>query len=150
MIGLTQQGDAPFGAEFLSTACLMMRTEQARAIGGMDEEFTHYWCDAELCQRVIDAGLKNYCVPSAKILHFEGQGGSNKTWRKRIRSTFVFHRDAYLAYVKVHKLRASHPRALFAAVLLALRAGCLMSVQFIRPGRAMTSGNAASRAAAGR
>jgi GT2 family glycosyltransferase len=148
MVGLENNGDSPFQAEFLSTACLMMRTEEAKAIGGMDEEFTHYWCDAELCQRVIAFGLKVYCVPKAKILHFEGQGGSNKTWKKRLRSTVVFHRDAYLAYVKVKKLPLWHPMALLAAGLLSVRAGCLISVQFVRPSRAMTSGNASSRAIA--
>ena len=148
MLGRDRHGDEPFECEFLSTACLMMRTEQALEIGGMDEEFTHYWCDAELCMRVIRYGLRVFCVPRSKILHFEGQGGSNKTWRRRLKSTITFHKDAYLAYIKVHQLPRWHPWAILAAFFLSLRVVCLASVQCLLPGRSMTSGGKASRTSA--
>ena len=145
MRGRDRRGDEAFECEFLSTACLMMRTDQAKEIGGFDEEFTHYWCDAELCMRVIRFGLKVFCVPRSKILHFEGQGGSNKTWRRRLKSTTTFHKDAYLAYIKVHQLSRWHPLAILTASLLSLRVLCLASVQFLLPGRSMTSGGKATR-----
>jgi N-acetylglucosaminyl-diphospho-decaprenol L-rhamnosyltransferase len=140
MIGWQRTDQEPFEAEFLSTACLMVRTEIAKAIGGMDEEFVHYWVDAELCHRIRVKGWKLFCVPQAKVLHFEGQGGSNKTWRQRCRSTLLFHRDAYYAYVKIHGLQHGRPGALLAAALLGMRAGALMVLQILRPGRATVSG----------
>jgi hypothetical protein len=74
------------------------------------------------------------------MIHFEGQGGSTKTFRQRFRFTLVFHRDAYLAYVKIHRLAAYDPRRWFAGLALSSRALCLMLVQVLRPGRATSSG----------
>ncbi len=139
LIGLHHPNDEPFQCEFLSTACLMMKTADARSIGGLDEEFRHYWVDAELCRRVLELKRTVVCVPQGKLLHFEGQGGSNKSWRRRINSTLTFHRDAYLAYTKLHGLRGWHPRAWLAATLLAVRAGLLMAMQMVRPGKSTTS-----------
>jgi len=139
LIGLHHPGDEAFACEFLSTACLMMRTADARSFGGLDEEFRHYWVDAELCHRVIEMGRTVACVPRAKLLHFEGQGGSNKSWRRRVNSTLTFHRDAYLAYTKLHRLRGWHPRAWMTAALLAVRAGLLVAMQIVRPGKSTTS-----------
>ncbi len=139
LIGLHQTGDEPFACEFLSTACLMMRTADAMSIGGLDEEFRHYWVDAELCRRVIELGRTVVCVPRGKLLHFEGQGGSNKSWRRRVNSTLTFHRDAYLAYIKLHRLSGWHPRAWMVAALLAARAALLVATQIVRPGKSTTS-----------
>ena len=106
----------------------------------MDEDFQLYWVDAELCTRVRAAGFKVYCVPRAKLVHFEGQGGSTRTFRQRVRTTLAFHRDAYLAYVKIHSLARMHPLRLFAGLALSARAACLLLVQVLRPGRATSSG----------
>jgi len=140
MLGRHQTGTDPFEVEILSSACMVVRTALANQLGGMDEAFTLYWVDAELCSRVRRLGYKVYCVPRARLTHFEGQGGSTKTWRQRFRATIAFHRDAYFAYVKVHRLLSWNARALMAAALLSGRAAMVMLLLVIRPWRATTSG----------
>ncbi|MCP4766458.1 MAG: glycosyltransferase family 2 protein [Gammaproteobacteria bacterium] len=140
MVGRHQQNDEPFEVEILSSACLVVRTELANELGGMDESFGLYWVDAEMCARVRAKGHKVFCVPKAKIIHHEGNGGSTKTFKQRCKSTISFHRDAYLAYTKVHGWSAYHPLRLFAAAALSARATCLLILQFLRPTRATSSG----------
>lgn len=135
-----QHGDSePFEVRILSSAALMMRTADARELGGMDEDFSLYWVDAELCTRVRRRGGSVFCVPRARIVHFEGKGGSTKTFRMRLRSTLVFHSDAYKAYKKIHRLRAYDPRALFAATALTSRALGLGILQCLLPARSLSS-----------
>jgi N-acetylglucosaminyl-diphospho-decaprenol L-rhamnosyltransferase len=140
MLGRQQEGEDAFEVEILSSACLVVRTPLANELDGMDEDFDLYWVDAEMCGRIRDRGYKVYCAPRAKLIHYEGQGGSTKTFRQRVRATVSFHRDAYLAYTKVHKLSAFHIRSLFTALALSLRAAILMIAQLLRPGRATSSG----------
>jgi hypothetical protein len=135
-------GDDPFEVEILSAACLVVRTELAKRLHGMDEEFRHYWVCAEMCSRIRNSGSSVVCVPRAKLVHYEGKGGGTKTFRQRCRMTIAFNHDAYLAYIKVHRLAPLHPRRLFAALALSTRALCLMVLQVLRPNRATSSGGA--------
>ncbi len=121
LMGRQRADDGPFEVEILSSACLVVRTDLARELGGMDEDFRLYWVDAELCSRVRDRGFQIYCIPASKIVHFEGQGGSTRTFRQRCRSTIGFHRDAYLAYTKSRHLGWRHPQRLLAGTGIALR-----------------------------
>jgi GT2 family glycosyltransferase len=140
MVGRHHRGDSPFEVEILSAACLVVRTDLATRLGGMDEDFQLYWVCAEMCSRIRAAGRGVVCVPRAKLIHHEGKGGSTKTFRQRSRMTIAFNRDAYLAYIKVHALPPLHPRRVFAALALSVRAAALMAGQLIRPGRATSSG----------
>ena len=140
MVGRHHEGDEPFEVDILSAACLVVRTDLAKRLEGMDEDFQLYWVCAEMCHRVLTAGYTVVCVPRAKVVHYEGKGGSTRTFRQRSRMTIAFNRDAYLAYVKVHALPPLHPRRLFAALALSMRATCLMAWQLARPGRATSSG----------
>jgi len=140
MLGRQTSTERPFEVEILSSACMVVRTELACELHGMDEDFQLYWVDAEMCSRIARRGFGVWCIPSAKIVHYEGQGGSTKTFRQRLRSTVAFHRDAYHAYTKVYKLSTWHPRALAAAVLLETRCAVLMTLQLLRPSRATSSG----------
>ncbi len=140
MVGRHREDDEPFEVEILSSACIAFRREVAVELGGMDEDFDLYWVDAEMCGRVRRRGLSVYCVPRARIVHHEGSGGSTATFRQRLRRTIGFHRDAYLAYRKVHQLHAFDPRRWFAATALTGRASILALLQLLRPGRATSSG----------
>jgi perosamine synthetase len=140
MLGWQKQGDEPFEVEILSSAALLLPTDDALALGGMDEAFELYWVDAEICARVRRSGRSVFCVPAARIVHFEGQGGSTRTFRMRMKSTLAFHRDAYRAYVRIRQIPGSHPRALLVAGALSVRAVALGIGQFLRPARATSSG----------
>lgn len=140
MVGRHRTDDEPFEVETLSSAAMMVRTAEALAMGGMDEAFYLYWVDSEMCARFRRQGFGIWCVPRAIIVHYEGQGGSTKTFRRRMRSTIGFHRDSYLAYTKVHRLTPWRPPAMLVAVLLAIRCGLLVALQLLQPSRATSSG----------
>jgi N-acetylglucosaminyl-diphospho-decaprenol L-rhamnosyltransferase len=139
MICWHHPGKEPFEVQILSSAALMMRAHEAKELNGMDEDFRLYWVDAELCARIRRRGGRIFCVPRARILHFEGLGGSTRTFRLRFRATVAFHTDAYHAYVKIHQLRLWHPRALAVGAALSCRAALLTVVQLLRPKRATSS-----------
>ncbi len=105
----------------------------------MDEDLFLYWVDGELCHRVLEAGRKVFSVPRAKVTHYEGHGGSPKTWRLRCRATVLFHKEAYLAYVKVNHLPRFHPSRIFAGLALTVKAVLLMALQLLQPQRALSS-----------
>ncbi|HEY6565120.1 MAG TPA: glycosyltransferase family 2 protein [Pirellulaceae bacterium] len=134
MLGRHQPGTEPFDVEMLSTACMAVPTALATALGGMDEGYRHYWVDADLCDQIHKLGFRVCCLPSARITHFEGQGGSTGTWRQRCRAILNFHRDAYRAYWRAHNLSSFHPLRWFAATALTTRAASLMLLQALRPG----------------
>jgi N-acetylglucosaminyl-diphospho-decaprenol L-rhamnosyltransferase len=140
LVGRHREGDAPFRVEILSGCCLMMPTSLVRELGGMDEAFDIYWGDADLCNRIRDRGLGVYCVPRAALLHHEGEGGSTRTWRLRMRMVVAFHQGAYRAYAKANRLAPLHPARWLAAAALGARAGLLLVLQTVRPGRSSTSG----------
>jgi hypothetical protein len=140
MAGWQHEGNDPFEVEILSSAAILMPLPLALELNGMDEEFRLYWVDAELCTRIRRRGFQIWCVPRARITHFEGQGGSTRTFRSRMRSCVAFHRDAYLAFTKIHRWPWWHPGSLLAAGALAARAACLLAVQTLVPRRSTSSG----------
>lgn len=139
MVCLHRADTDPFEVDMLSAACMVVRTDQVKEMGGFDESFTLYWVDAELCARLQHAGFSIWCVPEARILHFEGMGGSTSTLRRRIRMTIAFNRDAYLAYWKRNRLGPFHPARWAAAAILSARTAALLVLQLLRPNRATSS-----------
>lgn len=140
MVGRQQTGTEPYRVEILSGCCMLMRTELARELRGIDEAFDMYWGDADLCMRIGARGLGVYCVPQATLLHFEGQGGSTRTWALRLRALRAFHHGAYLAYAKAHSLSLLNPLRWLVAGALALRGTVMLVLQVLRPGHATSSG----------
>ena len=54
-------------------ACMMIKSENFRAIGGFDEAFFLYCEEVDLCYRVHKSGLGIWYVHTARILHKERQ-----------------------------------------------------------------------------
>lgn len=140
MVGRQQTGNEPYRVEILSGCCMLMRTQLAHELRGIDEAFDMYWGDADLCMRIGALGLGVYCVPQATLLHFEGQGGSTRTWALRVRALRAFHHGAYRAYAKAHGLSPLNPLRWLVAGALVLRGALMLVLQLLRPGRATSSG----------
>ncbi len=65
--------------DWLMGACLIVRREVVKKIGGMDERFFLYFEDVDWCRRVWEAGSKVVYVPTASFSHFHqrsSDGGS--------------------------------------------------------------------------
>jgi GT2 family glycosyltransferase len=137
-----QEGLEPFETEMISACSMVVRTELARQFGGFDERFRFYWVDGELCARFIQNGYRVCCVPRARVIHYEGQGGSTSTFKKRLQMNVAFNHGAYLAYVSYHRLHPLDPRRFLVKCLLFTRMVALTILQFLRPGKATSSGGA--------
>ena len=132
----------PFPTEIVSAASMVVRTDLARELGGLNERFRFYWVDAEFCCRVARKGYQVYCVPQAKVMHYEGKGSATSTFVKRVRLNIAFNHGAYLAYVEYYRLGRVDPRRLLAALILVMRTLLLFGTQLLRPSKSVSSGGA--------
>ena len=65
--------DAPCSPDWLSGACLLVRRDVLRQIGGWDDSFFLYSEDTDLCRRARTAGFDVRYVPTATATHIGGQ-----------------------------------------------------------------------------
>jgi len=85
-------GEPPFAIDFALGAALMVRAEAIDAAGLLDENYFMYAEEMDWQHRIRDAGWPMFCVPTARITHYEGQSArqfrSSMTvalWRSRLR-----------------------------------------------------------------
>ena len=83
--------------EAVSGSCMMVRRQVIEQIGYQDENFFAYQEDTDYCRRARLAGWKVFYNPSAQIIHYAGEGGSNV---QPFRSIIEWHRSYYLYYRK--------------------------------------------------
>jgi GT2 family glycosyltransferase len=119
----------PFQVEQISAACMMFRRELIMSAGPWDEGYFGYWVDTDWCMRVQEIGRTIYCVPEARIVHHENNRRDRKKSPERI---WIFHQGAYRFYRKHRASGRMDPRAPAAFVLLALRAGAAICINWMR------------------
>ena len=85
-------GDRPFAIDFALGAALMVRAEAITDAGLLDEGYFMYAEEMDWQHRLQAAGWPLYCVPSARITHYEGQSARQfrgrmtvALWRSRLR-----------------------------------------------------------------
>ncbi|MCS6906923.1 MAG: glycosyltransferase family 2 protein [Anaerolineales bacterium] len=81
----------------VSGSCMMIRRAVVDQIGYLDERFFAYQEDADYCFRARQAGWKVMYVPTAKVLHYGGVGGSHV---QPYRSILEWHRSYWNYYRK--------------------------------------------------
>ncbi len=64
--------NTPSQVEAVSGACMMLRSETFRVIGGFSSDYFMYGEDMDLCARVRRLGMRVYHVPEAEIVHHGG------------------------------------------------------------------------------
>jgi len=64
--------------DWVSSACMLVRADAFRAVGGMDERLFVYMDDVDLCQRLRDAGWHIWYEPAAEAMHLMGQGSRRR------------------------------------------------------------------------
>lgn len=119
----------PYAVEWISFACGMLRTELFSHVGRFDEDYFVYWIDADWCRRVLQAGYRVFCVPTARVTHVEK---NKKGKRKRPRSIVDFHRGAYLYFRKHHAPSMWSPLGWAAWCGLSLRTGLHLTLNYFR------------------
>ncbi|HOS99634.1 MAG TPA: glycosyltransferase family 2 protein [Acidobacteriota bacterium] len=69
--------DRPFRVQQPAAACLLLRTDAFRELGGFDEAFSPAWFeDVDLCRRLRDRRLDLWFVPDARFIHEGGYSAS--------------------------------------------------------------------------
>ena len=119
----TLTNEQPFRVEQVSAACMFMRRELIDQVGPWDEGFRCYWVDTDWCKQVARAGKIVYCVPAARVIHYENNKAGRKKSPWRI---WHFHMGAYRVYRKHDTWGALDPRALLALAALMARAGSML------------------------
>lgn len=75
MLGLNEDPNQPRflyerRVDYVSGACLLLKTELAKSLGGFSEEFLPCYCeDSDLCLRIRRAGYDVYVNPNSTIFH---------------------------------------------------------------------------------
>jgi len=71
----------PASVELLSGACLLLRGDAFREVGGFDERFFLYFEDFDLSRRLARLGTLSY-APAMRVTH-HGGGAGRKGWQHR-------------------------------------------------------------------
>ncbi|MCG5468188.1 glycosyltransferase family 2 protein [Micromonospora sp. LAH09] len=74
------RGAQPVAVDWLSGACLAVRTDLFVAIGGLDEGYFLYYEDEELCLQAARRGAEVLYVPSVTAVHTGGASSSDPAW----------------------------------------------------------------------
>jgi len=86
-------------AEAVSGACMLIRTEVFRKLGGFDESFLMHFEDLDLMARIRQAGHHCLFVPQASAVHQAGvSSGSRPFWvyhQKHLGLQRYFHKHVY-------------------------------------------------------
>jgi O-antigen biosynthesis protein len=75
MLGLNQDPNSPSHnyprkVDYVSGACLLIRTELLKKVGGFSQEFAPSYCeDSDMCLKVQEAGFHVYCNPLSIVVH---------------------------------------------------------------------------------
>lgn len=95
---------APVSVEAVSGACMLMRSETFRRVGGFSPQYFMYGEDMDLCKKVSALGLTIRYAPDARVTH-HGGGSSSKEFN---RFPTIMIREAHRVYMRLnHGLAAT-------------------------------------------
>jgi len=83
------------GPTWYTAACVLVRAEAFRAVGGFDESFFMYFEDVDLCLRLEAAGWRLAQEPRAVVCHVGGFAGRNEV--------DDLYRPSQLRYYRLHR-----------------------------------------------
>lgn len=63
---------APPATAWVAGACMLLRTEDYRGVGGFDEGFYMYGEDIDLCRRLADVGVPSVHAEDVELVHAHG------------------------------------------------------------------------------
>lgn len=90
------QYDAPVDIFWATGACLCIRTEDFRAVGGLDARFFAHMEEIDLCWRLRSRGRRVVCLPSSIVFHLGGATLNKENPHK----TFLNYRNNLLMLYK--------------------------------------------------
>lgn len=99
-------GTEPTDVDWLTGACLALRTDTFRDLGGLDEGYFMYYEDLHLCLQMWERGHRVVYLPNVEAVHEEGGSSADRSfvWPVHTHSTLRFyalHRPYSFALVRV-------------------------------------------------
>jgi GT2 family glycosyltransferase len=88
----------PAVVEAVSGACMLLRADTFREVGGFTRQYFMYGEDLDLCRKVTNLGKKVYYVPDAKIVHHGG--GSSRTQFSKFSNVLM--RESVYRFIRIH------------------------------------------------
>jgi GT2 family glycosyltransferase len=83
--------------DWLMGACLIVRAQAVKQVGGMDERFFLYFEDVDWCRRFWHAGWQVMYVPQARLSHYHQRSSDKTPWLGVIFNSAVRHHLASAA-----------------------------------------------------
>ncbi len=121
----------PVPVEAVSGACMLMRTDLFRRLGGFHPDYFMYAEDMDLCLRAHRLGLVNTHVPDAEVIHHGG--GSSSTHVSQFSTIMV--RVANETYMRLnHGRPTAWLYRLLQAVSALVRVACALPACALRSG----------------
>jgi len=111
-----EQQQVEHAVGWLSGACLLLRREAMRELGGFDESYFMFFEDTDLGDRLGQAGWENVYVPAARVVHDQGA-----SWRERPAPMIRAHHRSAEQYLH-RRYAAWYQLPLRVAISLGLRA----------------------------
>jgi GT2 family glycosyltransferase len=108
--------------DWVSGACMVIRSEAIKQVGGFDTRFFMYWEDADLCKRLTEFGWKIAYYPKAQVYHHTGKSSATCP----LSSIYHFHKSCFY-YFRKHSTWPIKILTPFAFLGLGLR--CLFVIE---------------------
>lgn len=83
LVGWVRELDTPGRLDFVTWACVLLRTDALRDVGLLDEGFFMYWEDVDYSIRLRSAGWGELLVPEATVRHQLAASNSRSPARMR-------------------------------------------------------------------
>ncbi len=127
ILNKASDGETPIPVDWLSGACMLVRSKAVKEVGLLDSNFFMYWEDADWCRRMTKKGWKVVYYPNASVTHYIGVSSEQNLTR----AVVEFHKSAYYLFNKYYP---STPGSAKILVMLGLtaRAGFLMALHWLR------------------
>lgn len=95
---LDEPADAARDVDWVTGACMLIRYEVVGQVGMLDERFFMYSEELDWCRRIAAAGWRIVYLPSAVVVHLEGQSSGQVVAARHIR----FNTSKVLYFFKHH------------------------------------------------
>jgi len=89
--------DSTTEIEVMTGAFMFLRKEAVEKVGLLDETFFMYGEDIDYSYRILEAGYRNYYLPTSTIIHFKGES----TKKSSLNYTRIFY-NAMIIFVRKH------------------------------------------------